>query len=242
MLVADYGSDDSDNEVSPSSRQSSAPSSSLKSSLPAPAKKPSLPAPSKKSTFSLPPPSSASASTASKPLPGPKPKKAPKKIAIDLPSLPADDDAAEEDARPPAKKPRLDTAGAGSSSLFSMLPVPKQKTSALPAPKRVLGDGQGRGLVFNTSRATQSAVVAKQQDENGAEEQDFLEDTAETSEVTEKMPSSLPFLPPSLAKGKANISLEDTPARPPPPMAAKPPLSAPAIDFFSLSKGTVSHN
>jgi hypothetical protein len=80
-----------------------------------------LPPPSKKSTISLPPPS---ASTSNVP---PKPKRAPKKITISLPSLTATDDNDSDDlkdAGPAAKKPRLES-GAGSSSLLSMLPAPK---------------------------------------------------------------------------------------------------------------------
>lgn len=130
--------------------------------------------------------------------------KRPKKISIGLPTLTAEADE-DLDERPPAKKPRLGS-GAGSSSLLSMLPAPKQKAPILPPPERVLGGGRGPGLVFNMP--------------------------VETTGESESDPTSSAFLlPPSLKKGRANISLEESSrTKPAPPL----PPSAPVVDFFSL--------
>jgi len=143
----------------------------------------------------------------------PKPStKRPKKIAI--PSLlppEVDDDA------PPAKKPRMTGSrgkGAGKSSLLGMLPAPKQ---ALPAKEkkveRVLGGGGGPGLVFRSAMPTQSSTAGD----------------AGTSEVTDEAPdSSTHFVPLSLKKGKANISLDSDQKAP----------SASIVDFFSLGSSS----
>lgn len=133
--------------------------------------------------------------------------KRPKKITIGLPSLPASVEE-EQDERPP-KKAR--TSGAGASSLLSMLPAPKQAT---PVPQRVLGGKSGPGLLFNTPRSIPSQPVNDQE--------------ASTSDKTSKSTS---FLPPSLAKGKANISLEDEPKASSKPAALSRPSS---VDFFAL--------
>ena len=55
----------------------------------------------------------------------PKAKRAPKKITISLPSLPVTEGAENSEDERPVKKRRT---GAGTSSLLSMLPMPKQKT------------------------------------------------------------------------------------------------------------------
>ncbi|KAF8212207.1 mitotic checkpoint regulator, MAD2B-interacting-domain-containing protein [Mycena galopus ATCC 62051] len=155
----------------------------------------------------------------SKPAPSTKmalpPVKQKKKVTIGLPALkPVDGDEDElKDERPPAKKPRLET-GAGKSSLLSMLPAPKQKNPVLPPPERVLGGGSGPGLVFNTSRRTFKDVST--------------ESEAEPS-------TSFSFRPPSLAKGRSNISLEEGATNAPPRTAPKV-SAAPAVDFFSLGK------
>lgn len=145
-------------------------------------------------------------------LPAPKgtaaPKaKRPKKITIGLPSLPAS--VEEEQDEPPAKKAR--TSGAGASSLLSMLPAPKQ---AVPVPQRVLGGKSGPGLVFNAPRSIPSQPVDDQ-------------------EASEPLTSShsTSFLPPSLVKGKANISLEDESKASSKPAAPSRPSS---VDFFAL--------
>ncbi|KAJ7273743.1 mitotic checkpoint regulator, MAD2B-interacting-domain-containing protein [Mycena haematopus] len=151
-----------------------------------------------------------------------------KKVTIGLPALnPVDDDADElKDEQPPAKKPRLEV-GAGKSSLLSMLPPPKQKNPVLPPPERVLGGGNGPGLVFNTSRRPVQEVPTET--DGGQQFQDFESPTPEPS-------TSFAFRPPSLAKGRSNVSLEEGAASAPP---TAPKLSAaPAVDFFSLGKPT----
>ena len=192
----------------------------------------SLPPPAKKSSLSLPPPANGSgASSNSKPtgglsLPPPKTKK-PKKIAIGLPELPREADRPEDD-EPPAKKPRIEP-GARSSGLLSMLPAPKNKVPVAPAPERVLGAGRGPGLVFHTgtTRSAKTATVEDVPEDENQETSDELDDPSRSSAPPKS--SSLPFLPPSLAKGKANISVEDRADKP------RAVRSASAIDFFSLS-------
>lgn len=220
--VEDYGSDsDSDREtpqVSATSAHKTAPS-----------------VPAAKSGLSLPPPS---ASGSSKPsglsLPAPK-KRAPKKITIGLPALPGepkDDDL--NDRPPPAKKARLE-AGAGASALLSMLPAPKNKNPVLPQPERMLGGGRGPGLVFQARPApARSATVEDAEEEEIHENSEVPLGGGIMEEVKEEKPAqSLPFLPPSLAKGKANVSTEErhTISK---AAAAAAKSAAPAIDFFSL--------
>ena len=136
--------------------------------------------------------------------------KRPKKITIGLPSLLASVD--EEQDEPPTKKAR--TSGAGASSLLSMLPAPKQ---AAPVPQRVLGRKSGSGLVFNAPRSTPSQPMNDQE--------------ASEPLTSDKTSTSTSFLPPSLAKGKANISLEDETKASSKPAAPSRPSS---IDFFAL--------
>ena len=206
MLVDAYGSDSSDNN---SGDEHTAHSQSL-------------PRQNKSTSLSLPTPSHPSASGSSNPtLPAPRAKRAPKKIAIDLPALPKDSSADNdgEDARP-AKKPRTDSRGAGSSGLFSKLPAPKLAAPVKAAPERILGGGKGPGLVFNApsqkSHDASDSGVSSVQDSFDAMEKE--------------QSTSLPFMPASVRKGKANISLEDSSFE----KAFGP--SPPAIaDLFSLS-------
>lgn len=198
-----------------------------------------------KSGLSLPPPSASSSST-SKPsglsLPAPK-KKGPKKITIGLPSLP--DEPADDDKPPPAKKARLE-AGAGSSALLGMLPAPKNKNPVLPQHERMLGGGRGRGLVFHTKATTvQSASVEDAEEEDESELTNevplaagILEEVQEVKETKRSVAAAaLPFLPPSLAKGRANVSTEETHTISRAATAtAAAKSSTPAIDFFSLGK------
>ncbi|KAJ6547593.1 mitotic checkpoint regulator, MAD2B-interacting-domain-containing protein [Mycena capillaripes] len=162
-------------------------------------------------------------------LPPPKQKRGPKKVTIGLPTLnPVDDDADDlRDERPAAKKPRLE-AGAGKSSLVSMLPAPKQKNPVLPAPERVLGGGNGPGLVFNAPRPSGKTAMSA-----AAESEEQSQD----GEPSTSSSTSFSFRPPSLAKGRSNISLEEgatnAPARTIPKVSA-----VPAVDFFSLGKTT----
>ncbi|KAI0665218.1 mitotic checkpoint regulator, MAD2B-interacting-domain-containing protein [Cubamyces menziesii] len=236
--VEGYGSDSdngSDNETT-------------QQTLPAPSSAPlssKLPGPAKKSTFSLPPPTNGSkAASSSKSsglsLPPPKPKKAPKKITIGLPSLPKDDehDTSDTDDRPPAKKARLES-GAGASALLSMLPAPKNKAPVAPAPERVLGGGRGPGLVFKTapSASARTTTVEDAEDaEDNADPSDALDSSyaailEEKVEAKTETKASIPFMPTSVKRGKANISLEEKPSAP----VSRPSVSsAPTVDFFSL--------
>lgn len=209
MLVDAYGSDNSDNsgdEHTPRPRSSPQQKNSISLSFPAPSH------------------SSASGSSNLN-LPAPKVKKAPKKIAIDLPALPKDDsvDRDSDEARP-AKKPRTDARGAG-SALFSRLPAPKLAAPVKAAPERILGSGKGPGLVFN------NLLSQRTQDTSGTPS-NF--DSQTTSEVTEKEQSvSLPFTPVSVSKGKANVSLEEFSSKGKiKALDSSPPA---ATDLFSLS-------
>lgn len=220
--VEGYGSDsDSDGEPQPIQLQSKHSIASL------------LPPPTKKSSLLLPSPANgvARASPSSKPagdlsLPPPKAKK-PKKIAIGLPEFSREPDRADDEG-PPAKKLRIEP-GARSSGLLSMLPAPKNKAPVAPTPERVLGAGRGPGLVFNTgsARSAKTATVEDVPESEGEDRPDGPEDQLETLAPPKRV-SSLPFLPPSLAKGKANISVEER--------ADKPNAIryAPVVDFFSL--------
>ncbi|GBE81939.1 predicted protein [Sparassis crispa] len=221
--VEGYGSDsDSDAEARPT------PSTSNSTSQP-------TPHPKQKSAFSLPPPkSSTSAASTSKSsggpsLPPPKTKRI-KKITIGLPELPPEDDDDVADERPVAKKPRLES-GARSSALLSMLPAPKNKAPVLAAPQRVLGGGRGPGLVFNAapSRPSRKATVEDAADE----EHEVQDDTTKAAVEVETEKKSPPFLPPSLLKGKANVSVEEKNEL---PKSVRTP--APAVDFFSLGSST----
>ncbi|KAJ3486585.1 hypothetical protein NLI96_g4142 [Meripilus lineatus] len=237
--VEDYGSDaESGDERSPSPPPTK-PQSSLLSKLPPP---------SKKSSLALPPPSSSSsskpitkASHSGLSLPPPKAKKT-KKIAIGLPSLPDDETSNTDDIdNRPAKKPRLG-AGAGSSGLLSMLPAPKNKAPVPSAPERVLGGGRGPGLVFNTrptstTNSQQSATVEEVEEEE--DQNDYTNEAPSGSSILEEVKETkptLPFLPPSLVKGRANISVEEKHTK---PSFTPKPNAAPTIDFFSL--GTHTH-
>ncbi|KAJ7452389.1 mitotic checkpoint regulator, MAD2B-interacting-domain-containing protein [Mycena galericulata] len=158
-------------------------------------------------------------------LPPPKQKRGPKKVTIGLPTLnPVDDDGDDlKDERPVAKKPRLE-AGAGMSSLVSMLPAPKQKNAVLPAPARVLGGGGGPGLVFNTPSHAKGTPTMEASD-------DVEPSTASSTSIS--------FHPPSLAKGRSNISLEEGTTNAPPRTTPKVSV-APVVDFFSLGTTTAA--
>ncbi|GLB34916.1 putative mitotic checkpoint regulator, MAD2B-interacting [Lyophyllum shimeji] len=218
--IEDYGSD-SDNASDHETRASVA------------APKPPSRQPS---TLSLPPPKSGLN------LPPAKTERGPKKITIGLPNLPApqgeeDDDL--KDERRDAKRPRLESS-AGRSSLLSMLPAPKAKAPVPPAPERVLGGGKGPGLVFNAPRPKTST--------NDADDEVNVNVEAPAIEVSTKQPEGsapqtpaapLPFLPPSLKKGRVNVSLEDDKAKVQSQPATRGP-SAPAVDFFSLGASSSS--
>lgn len=143
-----------------------------------------------------------------------KPKRS-KKITIGLPSLPTSVD--NEHDEPPTKKART---SAGASSLLSMLPAPKQTA---PVPQRVLGGKSGPGLVFSSSRSIPSQFVNDQE----------TSDTLALDRTSDLASTSL--LPPSLTKGKANISLENK-------LNASSKLAVPSkpssVDFFALGAST----
>ncbi|KAF9013856.1 mitotic checkpoint regulator, MAD2B-interacting-domain-containing protein [Cyathus striatus] len=166
----------------------------------------------------------------------PKPKR-PKKITIGLPDLPPlkDEYGDLEVENPPSKKPRI---GAGSSSLLSMLPAPKQKTPLAPPQERTLGAGKGPGLVFNTSITRSSGPIP-----HSIEKSDTSEPNARdnTTEAVQSSTSSFSFLPPSVSKGKSNISLEDETTSKRPAVPSVTP-SKPAVDFFSLGITSKSFN
>ncbi|KAI0670335.1 mitotic checkpoint regulator, MAD2B-interacting-domain-containing protein [Trametes maxima] len=233
--VEGYGSD-SDNASDVETTQNTPPAGST-SSLAT-----KLPAPAKKSAFSLPPPSnSASSSKAASglSLPPPKPKRGPKKISIGLPALSKDDDGSDHDERPAAKKPRLES-GAGSSGLLSMLPAPKNKAPVIPAPERVLGAGRGPGLVFKSapSAPARTTTVEDAEDDEDTRPNDTLDSSV--SAILEEKPESkpsLPFMPTSVKRGKANVSVEEKLSAP----LARPSVSAaPLVDFFSLGSTSKS--
>ncbi|KAK7446378.1 hypothetical protein VKT23_004230 [Stygiomarasmius scandens] len=138
-----------------------------------------------------------------------------KKITIGLPTLkhPQNEDEL-KDERPPAKRPRLDT-GKGSSALFSMLPAPKQKDPVPQSTERVLGSGKGPSLVFDVPQS--SNPMDDIQTHGDSSSSDFPSMTS----------SATMLLPPSLLKGRSNVSL-DGPTKKPPVVAAPP------VDFFSL--------
>ncbi|KIJ59196.1 hypothetical protein HYDPIDRAFT_44162 [Hydnomerulius pinastri MD-312] len=246
--IEDYGSDaESGDETQPRTSTVTPATTSLAAKLPPPASK---------STFSLPPPKSLSSSSSSLSLPAPSGSKGTtsfsgsgstavkakrtKKIAINLPSLPPPED--DEDDRPPAKKPRIaPSAGSGKSSLLGVLPAPKQPVPVKEKKEeRVLGGGGGPGLVFRAARS------APQSDEMGHAEgvnEDAVEDGGEV-EVEAAAPAgpSTSFLPPSLKKGRTNISLDsEGPSKAPPSVPKQPAKSsAPAMDFFSLGSTMTS--
>ena len=125
-----------------------------------------------------------------------------------------------------------------------MLPAPKQPIPVIEKKEeeRVLGGGGGPGLVFRTSKretrhhdtAGFASMDGPPVDANGAEDA-AVEGPADVSGP------STSFLPPSLKKGKANISLENEgPSKIPASAASTQPRksAAPAAGFFSLGSST----
>ena len=210
MLVDAYGSDNSDG-----SDDECAPQTSTK--------------PNKSLSRSLPVPSNPSASGPSNlPVPAPKPKK-PKKIAIDLPAFTKDvsSEYGEDEARP-AKRLRTEARGVGSSALFSMLPAPKSAAPVKEAPERILGSGKGPGLVFHEPRPQMTKAMPSITSND---------DVAVVEQETEEV--HLPFIPVSVKKGKANISLEESSEKVTP--KTRDPPSPTAVDLFSLSSSHHIH-
>lgn len=200
-MLVDYGSDDSGDESTP----------------------PEL---NKSTSPSLPSSHASGSGSSGLTLPAPKVKRAPKKIAIDLPALPKDDSVNHEsDGAPLAKKPRTETRGTGSSALFSRLPAPKSVAPVKATPERVLGSGNGPGLVFNNPPP--QMVRNTFRTPSNVDTQSGLDGTEEEHSV------SVPFMPVSVMKGKANVSLEESFSK---GKASAPDASPPAaVDLFSLS-------
>lgn len=99
-------------------------------------------------------------------------------------------------------------------------------------------------MVFHTA-ASRKATVEDEEDVEDATERAMTSGGSFGDAVLEEVKEEktfMAFLPPSLVKGRANVSTEDRPtavrrtAPPPPKAAAAAP--APAIDFFGL--GTFS--
>lgn len=164
-----------------------------------------------KSSIILPPPNSTTTPKAS--FPPPKAKRVPKKITIGLPALSKDNEEKDdmELDRPAAKRQKT---GAGASSLLSMLPAPKQRTPLNGQTERVLGGGKGPGLIFQTRSSfapVASNTITEGEDQETEEGGEWVAEPTgrATSLTTREDVSSLPFVPPSLVKGKANISVED---------------------------------
>lgn len=114
--------------------------------------------------------------------PSSKTKRAPKKITVALPSLPATDSAENSEDERPAKKLRT---GAGTSSLLSMLPTPKRN----PVNQSQVGVGGAKTEILDHKLSTQAS---KDQDP-----------------TPPSLSSSLSLMPSSLGKGKGNISVEE---------------------------------
>lgn len=161
-------------------------------------------------------PSNASTGLSSN-LPPPKKRRdGPVRITVEAPKF----DDEDEDAQRIQKKPRTapstggGTKGAGSSSLFSALPAPKNTIPVIPEPKRVLGGGGGPALNFSS----------------GAQKTVSLDSQASEAEESKSTSNGL-FLPPSMAKGKS----KEAPSGPVVPSTA-------GIDFFSLGSSSCSSN
>ena len=136
--------------------------------------------------------------------PSSKTKRAPKKFTISLPSLPVADSAENSEDEKPAKKRRT---GAGTSSLLSMLPTPKQNS----VNQSQVAIGGTKTEILDHKSGTQAS---KDQDASPL-----------------PLSSSLSLLPSSLGKGKGNISVEEVNIR-----QAAQSRHSPATDFFALGK------
>ncbi|KAF5330431.1 hypothetical protein D9619_005623 [Psilocybe cf. subviscida] len=175
-----------------------------------------------------------------------KPQRAPKKFTIALPTVLSsqndDRDNESPDHDRPSKKRKT---GAGVSSLLSMLPTPKEK-NPVSQPERVLGGGTGPGLNFRSApkpsvNDSSSFLETTYGDDEMPLTQQPQESDSVVPEVTTVPLSSTLFRPTHVAKGKKNISLEESNANQPnrtsSQVTPKPPSvpAAPAADFFSFS-------
>jgi len=161
---------------------------------------PGLPDPSKQTTV---------ASSKTKKTP-----RGPKKITISLPSSSSTHNIPEVGDERPAKKRK--TGEAGSSSLLSMLPLPKQ-VNPIPQTQHILRRGTGPGL--KSHRSMEEPLPVDQEPAS-------LDDSYLT-------PAPL-FRPTSVGKGRRNISLEETSIKP--TDAIPEETRSPAVDFFSLGR------
>jgi hypothetical protein len=172
--------------------------------------------------------------SSSQPKPPPK-----KKIGIALPTLsnkPNHDEDDSIDDRP-TKKPRI---GSGKSSLLGMLPAPKTNTPVAAPKQRLLGGGGGPGLVFDSSSRTEEPSSSNREpplpsDPHVSTGPKPSEEETVPEPFASKPPAKPFLLPPSLQKKRANVSLEETSANTPKPVAAPPKPPAPAVDFFGLT-------
>lgn len=183
------------------------------------------------SDSSLPESSNVAPKSAPKPS---KPQRAPKKITISLPTLSSskDDDSKDLESDRPVKKQRT---AAGSSSLFSMLPVPKESNPSTRPQSRVLGGGSGSSLSFHAAPLIDNTKLAPHD-----EEEDNAPSTKQNVALDEpQLSSATLFRPTSVGKGKKNISIEETSVNRPSVRPQTQPVAAPstpAFDFFSLGK------
>lgn len=170
-----------------------------------------------------------------------RPNRVTKKITIGLPSLSStndDRDNLEESEKPTAKRRKVE-GGAGGSSLFSMLPAPKQTAYSAPsAPQRVLGGGQKPGLVFHT-RPSESSTPFDPHEFSDEPTSSFIklkpEPTSLALESGEGTSSLLAMLPPSVARGRPNLSLEEVGLKKPATKSTTLKVE-PTVDHFSLSE------
>lgn len=147
-----------------------------------------------------------------------KPRRAPKKFTIALPTISSNDDNKEKDFERPAKKRKT---GAGVSSLLSILPTPKQKNPvSVSATQRVLSPSG-----FTSATLTETTGQGDETDSTS---------TFKTDGLSENLSTTV-FRPTALARGKKNISVEEHSINQP---QAEKTLSStssePRVDFFSI--------
>ncbi|KAF9218290.1 hypothetical protein BS17DRAFT_742380 [Gyrodon lividus] len=126
-----------------------------------------------------------------------------------------------------------------------MLPAPKQLVPVREKKEeRLLGGGGGPGLVFRASRSeTRSAGVVDAAGAGASTLEGEVGGELGGEAVSDNIAGpSTSFLPPSLTKGRVNISLEsEGPSKPPSLVHKQPRESAvPAVDFFSLGSNNAS--